>query len=156
MGRYYHTDSGREGKFMFGVQSSDDPQYMGMTGQEPTSIDYYADKDDEPEIRRMLDKQYDIIGIPQDKRLYYTDKKWEEYDKFEKEYLYPKVFVSVKEDDKEELEKHKKDIKYADDKQGYVMFEIKGMAIVLARIRLGITILSDIKDNGECWLNAEL
>lgn len=45
MGRYYYTDNGKEGKFMFGVQPSDDPDYMGMIEQEPTSIDYYADKD---------------------------------------------------------------------------------------------------------------
>lgn len=156
MGRYYYTEGGREGKFMFGVQSSDDPHYMGMTEQEPTSVDYYADKDNEPKIRRMLDKQYDILGVPENKRIYYTDKEWKTYNEFEKKYLYHKVFVSVKEDDKVEMDKHKGETRWADDKQGYVSFEIKGMALVLARIRLGLSILSDIKDTGECWLNAEL
>lgn len=156
MGRYYQTDNGRGGKFMFGVQSSTDPQYMGMTEQEQCSIDYYADKDNEPKIKRMLDKQYDILGVPEDKRIYYTDAEWKDYDKFEKQYLRHKVFVSVKEDDETEMAKHKGETRWSDDKQGYVSFEIKGMPVVLARIRLGLTILSDIKDTGECWLNAEL
>ena len=64
--------------------------------------------------------------------------------------------MSVKEDDEIEMAKHKGETRWSDDKQGYVSFEIKGMALVLARIRLGLSILSDIKDTGECWLNAEL
>ena len=159
MGRYYATETGREGKFMFGVQPSDDAGYMGMLEQEPTSVDYYADKDDETKIRLMLDEQYDLLEIPQDKRIYYTDKDWKTYDKFEGEVLYPKVFVSVKEDDEEEMAKHKGEIKWAMGKEGYVSFEIgkkRVRTLALARIRLGIVILSDIKDTGECWLNAEL
>ena len=156
MGRYYETETGRTGKFMFGVQSSDDPHYMGMSEQEPTSIDYYADEHDYNRIKRNLDKQYDILNIPKDKRVYYTDKGWKEWDKYEKEVLYDKVFLSVKQSDKAETDKHKGETMWHNDKDGYVSFEIKGMAIVLARIRLGVAILSDIDDTGECYLNAEL
>lgn len=39
MGRYYNTSSGREGKFMFGVQSSTDAEYFGL---QPCAIQYYA------------------------------------------------------------------------------------------------------------------
>ena len=46
MGRYYRTDNGAEGKFMFGVQPSDDPAEMGMHEQDPQVINYYADEDD--------------------------------------------------------------------------------------------------------------
>jgi len=41
MGRYYHGDI--EGKFWFGVQSSDDGDYFGMREQEPSYIPYYSD-----------------------------------------------------------------------------------------------------------------
>ena len=159
MGRHYNTETGRTGKFMFAVQSSDDPSYMGMQEQEPTSIDFYADKESEAEIRDNLDEQYDLLDIPQDKRMYYMKKDWSDYDKFEREVLSPKVFVSVREDDKEEMAKYKDKVRWADDRDGYVKFEIgkeRVKTLVLARIRLGIVILSDIKDNGECWLNAEL
>lgn len=156
MGRYYYTDNGREGKFMFGVQSSDDPHYMGMSEQDRTSIDYYADKQDYNRIKRNLDKQYDILNIPTDKRVYHTDKDWRDWDKYEKEVLYDKVFLSVKQSDITEINKHKGETMWHNDKDGYVSFEIKGMAIVLARIRLGVAILSDIDDTGECYLNAEL
>ena len=159
MGRYYSTETGREGKFMFGVQSSGDPQYMGMQEQEPTSVDYYADEEDVPRIKEMMDKQYDLLGVPKEARIYYTDKDWKKYNEFEKQFLWPQVFVSVREDDTEELEKYKDKVRWADDRPGYVCFE-KGEerknTLALARIRLGMTILSDIKDTGECWLNAEL
>lgn len=153
MGRYYNTASGREGKFMFGVQSSDDPEYMGMY-EEPTYIQYYASKDEEPKIRAKLDEQYDLLGVPKDKRLY-TYKDYKEYDEYERKELSERVWIDVREDDKEELAKHKNEVRWASNKKGYVSFERKNLALVLARIRLGATILSDIKDDGYCSLEAE-
>ena len=41
MGRYYNGDI--EGKFWFGVQSSDDAEFFGAIGSEPNYIDYYVD-----------------------------------------------------------------------------------------------------------------
>jgi hypothetical protein len=158
VGRYYDTETGRSGKFMFGVQPSDDPGFMGMQEQEPSTIQYYADKDMRADIKKNLDKQYDLLDVPKDKRIYYC-KDLQDYDAYEKKELTDKVFVSVREDDKEEMEKYKGKIRWADDKPGHVSFEIgkeRERTLVLARIRLGITILSDIKDTGECWLNAEL
>lgn len=152
MGRYYHTDSGREGKFMFGVQSSDDPEYMGMR-EDPTFIQYYASKDDEPKIRARLDEQYDILDVPKDKRLYYS-KDWGDYDKFEKEELEHRVWIKVKNGSEEE-KKFEGKTRWACDDEGYTMYEREGMALILARIRLGITILSELKDEGYCSLEAE-
>ena len=43
MGRYYQGDI--EGKFWFGIQSSDDADHFGDIG-EPNEINYYFDKDD--------------------------------------------------------------------------------------------------------------
>lgn len=155
MGRYYQTDHGREGKFMFGVQPSDDPQVMGMHEQDPTSVYYYADTDDEETIKASLDAQYDILGVPKEERIYYCKDAKEAYE-YEKRVLEDKVWVSVADDDKETLEKYKDEVKWASDKEGYTNFEIKGHALVLARIRLGLDILSDIKDEGFCSLEAEL
>lgn len=152
MGRYYDTDSGRSGKFMFGVQPSDDPEYMGMT-EDNTKIRFYSGEEDEPNVRAKLDEQYDILEIPKDKRIYYI-KDWGEYDKYEKETLEDKVWVKVKRGSKEE-EQHRGEDKWASDKPDEVMFEKTGTALVLARIRLGLVILSDIKDEGYCSLEAE-
>ena len=152
IGRYYYTDSGREGKFMFGVQPSDDPQYMGMS-EDPSYIEYYADDNDEPKIREQLDKQYDILGVPKDKRIYYA-KTPEDYDKFERDELEDKVWVKVKDGSEEEKKFEGKTKWWCEDK-GYTMYERENMALVLARIRLGINILSDIKDDGSCYLRAE-
>ena len=42
MGRYYSGDI--EGKFWFGVQSSDDGNFFGAQDQESNYIDYHVDK----------------------------------------------------------------------------------------------------------------
>ena len=45
MGRYYNGDI--EGKFWFGVQSSDDADFFGASGTEPNQyLDYHFDKED--------------------------------------------------------------------------------------------------------------
>lgn len=152
MGRYYYTDSGREGKFMFGVQSSDDPEYMGMS-EDPTYIEYYASEDDAPKIKKRLDEQYDILNVPKDKRMYYA-KDLGEYDKYEREELDNRVWIKVK-DDSEEAKQFKGKTKWYCEDKGYTMYERDNTALVLARIRLGVNILSDIKDDGSCSLRAE-
>lgn len=151
MGRYYNTDNGREGKFMFGVQSSDDPEYLGMHEENPSYINYYADTQDVPEIKKKLDEQYDLLDVPKDKRIYYC-KDYKEMDKFEDEFLHCKVFVTVKDGD----ERYKGQVGWYNGKEGYTDYEIPGKAICLARIRLALNILSDIKDTGSCSLEAEL
>lgn len=154
MGRYYVTDGGREGKFMLAVQSSDDPELLGM---QPTSITYYADEDNAKNIKSMLDQEYDSLDIPKGKRVYYRDKDdYKDWCKYEDEVLHDKVFVSVRDDDKETLAKHDGETRWGSNKSNYSDFEINGNAIHLARIRLAVDILSDIKDNGYCTLDAEL
>lgn len=137
---------------MFGVQPSDDPQYMGMS-EDPSYIEYYASEDDEPQIRKRLDEQYDILNVPKDKRMYYA-KDLEEYDKYEREELDHRVWIKVKDDSEEAKQFEGKTKWYCEDK-GYTMYERENMALVLARIRLGVNILSDIKDEGSCSLRAE-
>lgn len=156
MGRYYNTDNGREGKFMFGVQPSSDPEEMGMHEEEPTQVDYYADTDDVENIKKKLDEQYDILGVPKEERIYYC-KTQQEAMEFENKSLHDRVFVTVNKNDAEAMAKHKDETRWASDKgDDYLDFEIKGRALPLARIRLALDILSDIEDTGSCMLSAEL
>jgi len=53
MGRYYEGDI--EGKFWFGVQSSDDGEFFGAEAQESNYIDYYVDKEKFIESKGMRD-----------------------------------------------------------------------------------------------------
>lgn len=156
MGRYYYTDNGREGKFMFGVQPSADPEEMGMHEEEPTQIDYYADTDDVKRIKQKLDEQYDILGVPKEERIYYC-KDYKEMDEYENRVLHDRVFVTVNTKDTEAMAQHKGDVQWYSDKgANYVDFEITGRALPLARVRLALNILSDIQDTGSCMLSAEL
>lgn len=52
MGRYYSGDI--EGKFWFGIQSSDAADRFGVFGQEPNYLYYYFDRDDLPSIEKEL------------------------------------------------------------------------------------------------------
>ena len=161
MGRYYDTSTGRNGKFMFAVQNSDDPEYMGM-GEDPTYIHYYASDQDKDKITKRLDEQYDILGIDKKNRLYDMPRKddgsddFEAYDKWEEKYLHDKVWKYVKHS--EQSDEDKKKITWSSNKGSeYVGIEIEsGRCLALARIRLAIKILSDINDEGYCSLDAEL
>ena len=73
MGRYYQTATGREGKFWFAVQPSDDPQKIyGMDEVEyddedydtGNTVDYYTD--DKDYVRNKLEEQYNqlILLLP--------------------------------------------------------------------------------------------
>ena len=161
MGRYYNTSTGREGKFMFGVQPSDDPFYMGM-GEDPTYIHYYAGEDDIEVVKKKLDEQYDLLGVDKKDRLYDLPRNkggtddTEAYYKWEEEVMHDKIWRSVKREDMTEEEK--KQVGWSSIKgDEYTDLEIgKGKCLALARIRLGLIILADIEDEGYCSLDAEL
>ena len=157
MGRYYNTNTGRDGKFMFAVQPSSDPEVMGMHEQGATYINYYAEKSDENNIKENLEKEYDALEIPKEDRIYYIELNGQEkYAKYEREHFFDKVFIYVKKDDKEALEKYKGMIPYVSDRDEYECFGTNEKVLHLARIRLALIILSDIKDDGYCELEAEL
>jgi len=66
MGRYYSGDI--DGKFWFGLQSSDAADRFGVNGQTPDYLEYYFDKDNIGEveaelksIKEKLGKNYDLI-----------------------------------------------------------------------------------------------
>ena len=162
MGRYYCTDSGREGKFMFAVQPSDDPEVMGMHEQDRTSVDYYADKHDVRDITKKLNEQYDLLGVDDKDRIYLMPRKsdgtedYKAYEEWENSILHDKVWQSVLSSNMTERQKEAshwtslKGDKYVDLELG------EGKCLALARIRLALNILTDIEQDGYCSLNAEI
>ena len=52
MGRYYSGDI--EGKFAFAIQSSDDADNFGVTGEQPEELYYCFDEDNLPDIKAEL------------------------------------------------------------------------------------------------------
>lgn len=160
MGRYYNTDTGREGKFMFATQSSDDPEYLGMHEQERCSIDYYADEDDVEDITKKLDEQYDILGIAKKDRIYKhtCDKNdYKAYDEWESRVCKDKVWKTLTDDEVEAYKKeHQGKLDFWAGENNITMIEIEpGRCLALARIRLALDILSDIAETGSCSLEAE-
>jgi hypothetical protein len=68
MGRYYNGDI--EGKFWFGIQSSNSADRFGVTGYEPAYLDYWFDasnlEDVETEIKNIEESLGDKIKIIED------------------------------------------------------------------------------------------
>lgn len=60
MGRYYNGDI--EGKFWFGVQSSDDADFFGVEGCEPNYLEYYFEKDDLSKINKGIKECLKKLG----------------------------------------------------------------------------------------------
>ena len=52
MGRYYQGDI--EGKFWFAVQNSNDADFFGVTGEEPSELEYCFDKDNLKSIKEGI------------------------------------------------------------------------------------------------------
>lgn len=84
MGRYYSGDI--EGKFWFGVQSSDDADFFGGCASEPSEIDYTFTEDDLPTIEEGVEECKAKLGDNKAKvaaffeeHAAYTDKQLSEY-----------------------------------------------------------------------------
>ena len=60
MGRYYNGDI--EGKFWFGVQSSNAADRFGQRGYEPSYIEYYYTDDDLDEVEAEIKRIEDELG----------------------------------------------------------------------------------------------
>lgn len=160
MGRYYSTQTGKEGKFWFAVQPSDDPRtvyHMGEiepddewdeeSGYGESYIDYECG--DAERIKKHLDEQYDILGVPKEERKYKLDDEghyvWHDLVKY---YL--------TEEQTKDAEGHM-NIGYhmGDDKP--VMYPIdKEKELAASRVQLGLVIYNTILNEGYCMINAEL
>tara|TARA_Y100000310_G_C20665829_1_gene807400 strand:- start:302 stop:676 length:375 start_codon:yes stop_codon:yes gene_type:complete len=123
MGRYYNGDI--EGKFWFGVQSSDDADNFGVEGQQPTELGYYFETKHIPSIKE---------GIAECKtQLKEFENKLNDY--FEKNNGY----------NDENLAKH---LEISEK-------ELKEKLTYFARLRLGNKILKCVEKNGSCEFTAE-
>ena len=146
IGRYYNTDTGRGGKFGFGCQSSTDPKdYFGLEEQEPTSITYYADESDVDNLKAKLDKIYDLANVPQEERIYELDGSDDEYQAFHD--AYHKYFFETC---------RAREGNFAGENDTTEREVFTNAHLAQSRLWLGLTILTDIKDEGYCELDAEL
>ena len=124
MGRYYTGDI--EGKFWFAVQSSDDANFFGVEGWEPSILKYEFDKSNLPDIEEGIDKCEVALGGLRDK-----------FDTFFKEnngYTDPQLAKYLDVDEK----------------------ELKGLQEWYARLELGLKIRDCVKKTGQCYFEAEL
>lgn len=129
MGRYYSGDI--EGKFWFGVQSSDDGEFFGAKELEHITIDYEVDDIDEV-----------AEGVEKCKKMLGKDKA--RLDKFfdSLEFGYNEDMVK-----KYWLKEFKAELKDAD---------VSGMLKWYARLELGEKILKCMQENGYCSFSAEV
>ena len=129
MGRYYHGDI--EGKFMFGIQSSSDADFFGVEGQ-ASYLNYYYSKEDLPKVEEGVKECEGVLG----EYLKHIDQFFKEKDSYNNEQL----------------------SKYLTEKLGKGVTE-NNVAFNLewyARLELGREIRDCIKENDQCYFEAEL
>lgn len=124
MGRYYSGDI--EGKFWFGVQSSSDADFFGVTGEEPARLEYYFDKDENLEdVKKGVKKCLKELGK------YHA--KLEEFFKTNESYNDKMLAEGL----------------------GLPENEAKSKLEWYARLELGQKILKCLEENGSCEFEAE-
>ena len=126
MGRYYNGDI--EGKFWFGVQSSDDGDFFGSKGQEPnTFLNYHFTKDEHlKDIKKGIKECEKELGTWKEK----LDKFFKDNNGYNDKMIEDQIGLK-KEKSKELLEWY-------------------------ARLELGNQILECVMKQGECSFEAEL
>ena len=136
MGRYYEGDI--EGKFWFGIQSSDDADFFGSTGFQPDWLEYYFDQSHKDKIEHGLAQCLDHLGSKFEILYEFFEKK-EGYTREEVcevlDVPVPKTGMSIEEHNKS---------KY----HYYLMW--------YARYELGKKILDRVKSDKFCSFRAEL
>ena len=128
MGRYYSGDI--EGKFWFGVQSSDDGEFFGAKPSEPNYVDYYVG-DIEP-VKEGIKECHEALG----ENLNRLDEFFLDKQGYNDEMI----------------------VNWYQEKYGKTITEgdIMDMLKWYARLRLGEKIHDCMKENGECSFSAEL
>lgn len=127
MGRYYSGDI--EGKFWFGVQSSEDPEFFGAVGSQPNYIDYYID-----DSKRVEEGIKDCLyALGEDKQI---------LDDF---------FNANNGYNEEMIIDHYKELG-----KTITTKKINELLVWYARLGLGEQIYQCVKENGQCNLQAEL
>jgi hypothetical protein len=136
MGRYYSGDI--EGKFWFGVQSSDDAEFFGGFASEPQEIDYTFTEDDLPTIEqgiaackaKLCDQRAKLAAFFEE-HASYTDRQLSEH-----------LGLPWLED--------------MDTGSVAILSPVKEVLEWYARLELGEKILACVKERGECAFTAEL
>lgn len=143
MGRYYNTNTGRGGKFGLGCQESTDPKdYFGLV---ETHITYIADEEDSEAIKKKLNTIYDEAKVPQEERIYELDGSDDEYEDYRNRF-HKYFFETCKAGEGG----------FAGNNGTTEQEVFTDAHLAQSRLRLGLTILTDIKDEGYCELDAEL
>lgn len=144
MGRYYNTNTGREGKFGFGCQSSTDPKdYFGM--YEGGRVIYQIGDEDAGKIERKIEKIYDMAKVPDEERIYKLcgGGETKEYDDFHNRYH--KYFFEPRANGG-----------FAGNNNTTEGEIFDNAYLWSSRLWLGLVILTDLKEEGYCELEAEL
>ena len=131
MGRYYDGDI--SGKFWFGIQSSDDADFFGVEGVQPSYLEYEFGTDGIDDIELGIRACYEKLGDNKER----LDKFFDELKSGYNEDMIRKHWVEwygVEYDDK----------------------KIEVMLKWYARLELGEQILKCVKETGECNFRAEL
>lgn len=130
MGRYYDGDI--SGKFWFGVQSSDDADYFGVEGTQPSYIEYYFDKDNLADVEKGVSYCREVLGD-----------NLERLDKF----------FNTRQSYNDDMIK---EVWLNDYKTELSDMDINVMLQWYARLDLGDKILDRLREYGECQFRAEV
>lgn len=157
MGRYYYCNSGREGKFWFAVQPSTDPKDIyGMSEIPADDMEYEEDNgygesfvdyetSDDVRVKKQLNKQYDILGVPKEERKYEVENVggyvWDTLRKY---------YLTTKQQNDGDVGYHMGD----DEPTMYPLSKEKELAA--SRVQLGLNIYNEIKQLGYCSMTADL
>lgn len=163
MGRMYYDQTGNQGKFWFAVQPSDDPKTIyGMGEVEPNAdwdeeeadgygenyIDY--ESSDDEYVKKQLDIQYDILGVPKEERKYECDDDnayvWDDLAKY---------FLTEQEPQEDESG-YRACGYYMGDNEPTMYPISKEKELAASRVQLGLVIYNAIKKDGSCLLTADL
>lgn len=156
MGRYYLTQTGKKGKFWVAVQPSDDPMAVYDMDdiseyEEEETYATYSDYEssDAENVKKHLDEQYDILGVPKEERKYECEDEghyvWEDLAKY---YL-------TEQEPPEDAMGHKACGHYMGDGKP-TMYPINSeKELAASRVQLGLVIYNTILTEGICILNAE-
>jgi hypothetical protein len=137
MGRYYWGDI--EGKFWFGVQSSDDASFFGGEPTEPTTINFSFTEDDIKDIEGGIKKCEAALGEYQAKLAAFFSPSGEGYAGYTDAMLGNYLGLKKREGTNWD----------AYDGKVHELLEW------YARLELGRKILKSVKDTGQCCFEAE-
>ena len=126
MGRYYNGDI--EGKFLFGIQKSNDADFFGSKGK-PEDIIYHFGEIQLDEINTGIKKCYEKLGQAKEK----LDSYFDDNDMFNDETI-----------DKHFQKKYNETINVSKTLKWY------------ARLKLGEQIKNCVEEKGYCYFRAEL